>query len=106
MPLDDFICPLSKVESLEKWISKDVDDDSCPPCTITPLASYYLGVLEDAGEAKLAEELQQVYSEGDLLTIARKMDKIKAEVGGNLKSDLKKLDCFAQVHKGKQDADV
>ena len=104
MAIEDFKCPLPKIESVEKWVQrKPTDENDCPPCLIAPLSSYYLGALNEAGEGKLAEELKEVFNSGDILTIARKLDSIKSEVGEALKNELKDLDCFAQVFKPQQD---
>ncbi len=96
--LDDFTCPLEIVQTLEAWLS-DKKATSCPSCLIGPLASYYVGHLEEVGEQKKANELKVAFEKGNTLTIAKHMDKIKADVGDKLKQDLVKLDCFAQVHK-------
>lgn len=93
-----FACPLSKVALLEEWVQTN-PPDSCPPCLIAPLASYYLGILQEAGEQELATELENTFHDGDALTIARSMDKIKASVGSTIKTNLENLDCMAQIHK-------
>ena len=100
MAIENFKCPLNNEQILPitKFIEKD-DDESCGPCTIAPLSSYYMGALEEAGEGKLAQELKKAYDTGDILTIAEKLDSIKSEVGEALKEELKELDCFAQVFK-------
>lgn len=98
MSLEDFTCPLSSIESLESWLSKE-DDGHCPSCLLAPLASYYVGELENAGEGKLANDLKETFEKGDNLTIVRSMDTIKRSVGDKLKQDLEKLDCIAQVSK-------
>lgn len=95
--LEDFTCPLSSIESLEEWVSKE-NDKNCPPCLIAPLASYYTGVLENAGEQALANELKSVFETGDILTIVRNMDYIKKCVGEKIKQDLENLDCMVQLH--------
>ena len=64
---------------------------------IAPLASYYAGALEEAGESKLANDLKDVFEKGDILTIAKNMDTIKRRVGDKLRQDLEKLDCMVQV---------
>lgn len=99
MTIKDFVCPLSSVKSLEEWLSKDNGNGkNCPPCLIGPLASYYAGALEEAGENKMADELKSTFEKGNALTIAKHMDKIKKNVGDKLKQDLENLDCMAQVH--------
>lgn len=100
MAIENFKCPLREedIVPITEFIEKD-DDESCGPCTVAPLSSYYLGALEEAGEGKLAQELKEAYDTGDILTIAKKLDSIKGEVGEALKKDLKELDCFAQVFK-------
>ena len=100
----DFKCPLSEVQSIEEWMEKGETGTDCPPCLIAPLSSYYLGTLREAGEDKLATELEETFNKGDLLTIAKKLDNIKGEVGEALRAELKDLDCFAQVFKQNDEA--
>jgi len=95
----DFKCPLSEVKSIEEWMKNGKTKEDCPPCLIAPLSSYYLGTLKEAGEDKLAEELQAVFEQGDILTIAKKLDTIKGVVGEALSKQLIDLDCFAQSYK-------
>ena len=95
--IEDFTCPLSSIQSVEEWLSTK-NDKHCPSCLIAPLASYYTGALEEAGENGLANDLKSAFERGDVLTIARNMDTIKRNVGDRLKQDLEKLDCMAQVH--------
>ena len=100
-PIEDFVCELSKIEPLSTWVDRE-DPHSCHPCLISPLASYYLGVLEEASDHKHANLLKSAYeanSESKILTIAQTMDKIKLEVGDDLKKKLVALDCFAQSYK-------
>lgn len=93
-------CKLSKIESLEDYFSLEYGQDGeCRPCRLQPLASLYLGTLEGARETKQAEELSKIYDGGDILTIAKKLDTIKSEVGESLRKDLMELDCFAQSYK-------
>lgn len=99
MAIEDFKCPLTKIKPVEEWIKEPETDESCPPCLIAPLSSYYLGSLEEAGEKALAEELKVVFQAGDIYKIAKKLDNIKSDVGDKLKADLLELDCFAQVFK-------
>jgi hypothetical protein len=95
----DFTCHLKTVSPVLAWIERGDVDDNCPPCLLAPLASYYLGALNDANELIHASRLQEVFEGGDLLTIARVMDKIKADVGDRLKFELETLDCMAQSFK-------
>ncbi len=93
--LEDFKCPLSEVALIEEWVKKE--DDTCPPCLIAPLASWYIDRLNQANRQDLAQELQTVYEEADILTIARKLDTIKQEVGSDTRKDLEDYDCMAQI---------
>lgn len=97
--MNDFVCPIKEVRSVLEWVKEKTISENCPPCLITPLSGYYLGVLEEAGETKLASELQKVYAAGDVLTISKKLDTIKADVGEALSTKLRNLDCFAQTFK-------
>lgn len=102
-PIEGFTCT-RKIELLETWVDRE-DPDSCHPCLIPPLASYYLGVLQEAGAMAQSKELEQVYSldsANKVLTIAKTLDKIKSEVGDDLKKKLMTLDCFAQSYKDKE----
>lgn len=83
---------------LAEWV-KNPPVTACPPCVITPLASHYLGALEEAGETSLAENLKKVYEAGDVLTIARELDSIKSQVGESLKVVLEDFDCIGESWK-------
>ena len=97
-------CTLNEkeIKTVEDWANGSKTDENCPPCLMAPLASMYLGTLREANENELAERLEKVFEDGDLLTIARNLDSIKGDVGEPLRKELRELDCFAQVHK--QDA--
>ena len=97
MSIEGFICKLKNIKPIEEWAQ--VDNEQCPSCTIAPLASFYLGVLERAGADEQVAELKRVYEQGDLLTICKTMDTIKGQVGEALEKELKDLDCFAQSEK-------
>ena len=94
--IKDFACPLKNIESLEAWLATK-NDKQCPSCLIAPLASYYAGALEEAGETKLRDELKTAFERGDVLTIVKRMDNIKKNVGDKLKQELLNLDCMAQT---------
>ena len=97
--MDDFVCDI-EVKPIVDWVSdKKPRGEDCPPCLIAPLSGYYLGALEEAGETKLAAELKKVFAGGDVLTISKKLDSIKTDVGEALKKQLRNLDCFAQTFK-------
>ena len=97
--MDDFMCNI-EVRPISEWVNdKKSHKEGCPPCLIAPLSSYYLGTLEEAGETKLATELKQLFEEGDILTISKKLDSIKTNVGEALRKQLRNLDCFAQTFK-------
>jgi hypothetical protein len=96
---EKFKCSLSHVASIEDWVNRGEQNGNCPPCLIKPLASYYVGVLEEAHLADKAESLKSVFEAGDILTIAQTMDKIKSEVESELKEKLKDFDCMAQSFK-------
>ncbi len=95
--MDDFKCDI-EVRPVADW-AVDEKAKGCPPCLIAPLSSYYLGALHEAGETKLAAELKQLFEEGDVLTITKKLDSIKIDVGEALRKQLRDLDCFAQTFK-------
>ena len=94
--MKDFTCDIKEVKPIETWIE---DKEGCPPCLIGALSGYYLGTLEEAGETILASELKEVFEEGDLLTISKKLDTIKTNVGEAVRNQLRDLDCFAQTFK-------
>ncbi len=97
--MDNFVCNI-EVRPVAEWVKdKQARKKGCPPCLIAPLSSYYLGALEEAGETELVAELKQVFEEGDLLTISKKLDTIKTNVGEELRKQLRNLDCFAQTFK-------
>ena len=97
--LDDFQCKI-KVRPVEEWFNDEqAAKEGCPPCLIAPLSGYYLGTLEAAGETAVAAALKQSFADGDILTIVRKLDSIKTDVGEALSKQLRNLDCFAQSFK-------
>jgi len=97
--IDGFSCPIEKIKSVEEWANGPETNENCPPCLMAPLASMYLQNLRTAKEDAIADKLEKVFEQGDLLTIARFLDNIKSDVGEPLRNDLRELDCFAQVHK-------
>jgi len=97
--IEGFRCPIEKIKSVEEWANGTETEENCPPCLMAPLASMYLQNLRSAKEDGLADKLEQVFEQGDLLTIAKFLDNIKSDVGEPLRNDLRELDCFAQVHK-------
>ncbi len=97
--MEDFECPLPTIKSVEDWVKEPETAESCPPCLLAPLAGYYLGTLEAAGETEKCEELKAAFDTRSVLDIARVLDSIKSNVGAKLKADLLQYDCFAQVYK-------
>jgi len=95
--LEGFKCEI-EVKPIADWV-EDEKAEGCPPCLISPLSSLYLGTLEEEGEEQLASELKKVFKEGDVLTISKKLDSIKTDVGESLRNQLRNLDCFAQTFK-------
>ena len=96
---EPFECKLTKVESLETYFATEFGPGGeCRPCRLQPLASLYLGVLEQAGESRHAETLSNTYDGGDILTIARAMDTIRVSARDSVRKDLERLDCFAQSY--------
>ena len=85
-----------ELKPISEWIKSK---EGCPPCLVAPLASYYLGALNEAGETQLAEELVKAYESADILTITAKLDSIKGNVGEALQKQLRNLDCYAQTFK-------
>jgi len=94
--IEDFVCQ-RQVRPIENWI-EDETEEKCNSCLLSPLAGYYLGELQDAGEDKLAKELENIFAEGDVLTIAKKLDSIKSVVGEPIRQNLLNLDCLAQSY--------
>lgn len=99
MSEEDFVCTIVP-KPIGEWVSEEKKDEAdCPPCLMAPLSSYYLGALEAGGESRLAGELKSLFDEGNVLTIAQKLDTIKSDVGEALRKQLINLDCFAQTFK-------
>ena len=98
--MDDFVCNIA-VRPVTEWF-EDENTPGCPACLIAPLSSYYLGALEQEGQSKLAGELKALFETGDVLTICKKLDTIKSDVGEALSKQLRNLDCFAQTFKPDQ----
>lgn len=94
--LEGFQCN-REVKLMTDWIQEKTPE--CRPCLLSPLAGFYLGVLEQAGESKLAETLKQVHETApDPLTICQEFDRLKGEVGDALRKELVELDCFTQSY--------
>ncbi len=93
--MDDFECKIA-IKPISEWVN---EKEGCPPCLLSPLASYYLGVLNEAGETNLVEELRKTFEDGNVLTISKKLDSIKSDVGEAVRKQLRNLDCFAQTFK-------
>lgn len=90
-------CDLSTLETLEQYFSQEVGPNgTCRPCQVAPLASLYLNVLETANDTQAAADLSSSYEGGDLSTIAKAMDRIKAGVSPGIREELVRLDCFTQ----------
>ena len=95
--VEKFDCKLSKVQSLEDYFSNETGPNGeCTPCRVQPLASLYLGVLENAGEVQAAKQLGEAFETQDILTIARSMDNIRSSAKDEVKQELESLDCLAQ----------
>ena len=98
--IEGFECAI-KVKPVLDWVQEE-DERVCHPCLIKPLAEYYLGTLkEDKADPKAEEaitSLEKAWESADVLTIARELDKIKSEVGNNLRKELVALDCFTQSY--------
>ena len=97
--IEGFECAI-KVKLIVDWVQEE-DEKVCRPCLIKPLANYYLGTLQESTEPKageLAKNLEKAWESADLLTIAQELDKIKSEVGDDLRKELVALDCFTQSY--------
>ncbi len=95
--MDDFVCNIN-VRPVADWF-KDENTPGCPACLIAPLSSYYLHALEQAGETAQVTALKEIFEKGEVLTICKKLDTIKNDVGEALSKQLRNLDCFAQTFK-------
>lgn len=89
-------CDLKVVDTLEKWVNGESENGPCRHCLLAPLAGQYAGALIEAGDEKHQRELEIAWDSGDVLTVAQRLDKIKEEVGEDLKRYLRSLDCMAQ----------
>lgn len=94
MAIDGFTCK-QNVKPVEDWV-QDQNAKQCPVCVLRPTAEYYMGILQKANRPEQLKKLEEAWSSQEVLTIARTMDRIKAEVGEDLKKDLITIDCFAQ----------
>lgn len=95
--IQGFECKI-KVKPLTDWVQQEETDKQCPVCLMKPLVEYYIGTLEKQKATKQLQELQNAWEKAEVLTIAKTMDRIKSEVGDNLKDELIALDCFAQSY--------
>lgn len=97
--MEGFRCELNEVKPILTWMQEYKEgEEPCRPCMIAPLASFYVGVLDQAGEKEKSDKLKAVFEEGDGLTICRELDKIKSEVGEAVREELVELDCFTQTY--------
>jgi len=100
MSIEGFECAI-KVKPIVDWVQEE-DEKVCHSCLIKPLVSYYLGTLQESVDPKakeMEESIKKAWESADLLTIAKELDKIKKEVGDNLRRELVALDCFTQSYK-------
>lgn len=94
---DDLKCNLPSIEKMAPWLDGEKEgDENCRTCCIQPASSWYLQELQDAGESAHVKELQDVFKKGDILTIAKKLDSIKSDVGEALREKLERFDCLCQ----------
>jgi hypothetical protein len=93
--IEGFECQI-KVRPIEDWVQDKETDKHCPPCLMKPLVEYYIGILGKGKASKQLNELEKAWEKAELLTIAKTMDKIKSEVGDDLKEELLAYDCYAQ----------
>jgi hypothetical protein len=96
MVLEGFKCE-KNVKSVTDWV-QDKEARQCPVCVLRPTAEYYIGILQTHGLDEPIKKLEAAWETQNVLTIAETMDKIKSEVGDNLKKDLVIVDCFAQSY--------
>lgn len=96
MSLEPLSCDLKVVDSIEKWVKDESENGPCRHCLLAPLASQYAGALIEVGDEKRQKELETDWDSGDILTVAKRLDTIKSEVGEDLKRYLRSLDCMAQ----------
>jgi len=97
--IEGFTCQL-KVKPITDWVEEE-NGKSCHPCLIKPLVSYYLGTIEKSNDPKAKEataNVKKAWESSDILTIAKELDKVKKEVGDNLRKELITLDCFTQSY--------
>lgn len=99
MSIEGFKCTITP-KPVAAWLQEEKPEDqsgkNCHICRISPLANFYLGVLEEAQASDQIKTLETAHASGNGLTIAQALDKIKSEVGDTLRKDLEELDCFAQ----------
>jgi len=87
--------------SMEEWIATDPNEDdpeNCRPCRIPIVVQWYCDELTEADLPAEAEELEQVALNDDPLTVAAKLDTIKASVSGQLKDRLAEFDATTQAN--------
>ncbi|MDD5060766.1 MAG: hypothetical protein PHN44_00600 [Candidatus Marinimicrobia bacterium] len=104
MAIEGFKCELKEIKPIKVWIDEE-DPIQCRPCLISPLASHYAGALETAKAEPQLAALQKAWDSKDVLTIAETLDKIKEEVGEDLKNELLTLDCFTESFKPEEVAE-
>ena len=85
--------------SLAEWV-ETVEDDVCAPCVLPVALTWYWEALEEHDRPELGAELRALADGPDITTLAlaKRLDQVKEQVTGGLRSYLKELDCTLQVN--------
>ena len=95
---DEVKIPCPKLSMVEWFVRETArEQDVCIPCALPPVASWYKQTLEEAGEAKQVNKLEEAAASGNTLEIIQVMDAIKGSVPELLRERLAEFDCMIQA---------
>lgn len=90
--------PEDGATSMTEFIQGDDDPDSCRECALPVAVQWYSEELKEQGHPDMAQQLELTAREQPALTVAQRMDTIKAEVDGPLRDRLLEFDAATQLN--------
>lgn len=86
---------------MKVWVAEDTGKkESCRPCMLPPVVSWYESELEETGRADLAGQIKKTRLAKDTTPdkVAGVLDFVKTQVQGSLLDRLREFDCSAQLN--------
>lgn len=85
---------------MREWIAQDTGKESCRPCMLPPMVSWYESELEEQGRGDLAGKIKKTRMAKDTSPekVAGALDFVKTQVQGSLLDRLKEFDCSCQLN--------